>query len=243
MTYAVALNLDAGMIFAADSRTNAGMDNVAVFRKLHLFEVPGERVIVLLSAGNLAITQSVVSLLRAAGENGAPPILEVKSLYHGAELVGRAVRDVFKRDAKGLKDHNTGFNASFILGGQIRGEAPRLFNIYAAGNFIESSAETPYFQIGETKYGKPIIDRIVRPSTPLEVATKCVLISFDSTMRSNVSVAPPIDVLCYRRDRFEIGVQRRLDAHDPYLSALGDAWSAGIRQAFDNLPAPDWLGT
>jgi putative proteasome-type protease len=241
MTYAVALNLDAGLIFASDSRTNAGMDSVATFRKMHVFDQKGERLLVLLTAGNLAITQSVVNRLKLTGDDGQARIDSAKSLYDAAEMVGQAVRDVFKRDGKAMRDQNTGFTASFILGGQIAGEAPRLFNIYAAGNFIESSAETPYFQIGETKYGKPIIDRLIKRSTPLDVAAKCVLISFDSTMRSNVSVAPPIDLLCYRAGELEVATHRRLAADDAYLLALSRSWGDGIRRAFDGLPAPDWM--
>jgi len=241
VTYAVAVNLDAGLIFASDSRTNAGMDNVATFRKMHIFESPGERVIVLLTAGNLAITQSVVNRLRIADEEGASRIDAAKTLYDAAEMVGHAVREVFKRDGKAMRDQNTGFSASFILGGQIGSEPPRLFNIYAAGNFIESSAETPYFQIGETKYGKPIIDRLIKPATPLDVAAKCVLISFDSTMRSNVSVAPPIDLLCYRTDALMVDTYRQIDSDDPYFTALSRSWGEGIRRAFDGLPAPDWM--
>jgi len=241
MTYAVALNLDEGLVFCSDSRTNAGMDNVATFRKMHVFEVPGARVLVLLTAGNLAITQSVVNRLAQTDNDGNRLIDTAPTLYHAAEMVGSAVREVFKRDGQAMRAQHAGFSASFILGGQIGSLAPRLFHIYSAGNFIESSPETPYFQIGETKYGKPIIDRLIRPATPLDVAAKCVLISFDSTMRSNVSVAPPYDLLCYRTDHLKVDFVRRLDADDPYMNSLSKSWSEGIRRAFDALPAPDWL--
>jgi len=241
MTYAVALNLEAGLLFASDSRTNAGMDNVATFRKMHIFETPGERVIVLLTSGNLAITQSVVNRLSMRAGDGPSRIETAGTMYEAAEMVGQALREVFKRDARAMRDQNTGFTAGFILGGQIKGEVPRLFQIYSAGNFIESSAETPYFQIGETKYGKPIIDRLIKPQTPLQVAAKCVLISFDSTMRSNVSVAPPIDLACCRTDQYRVDTYRSLNADDPYMNALSRSWSDGIRRAFDALPAPEWL--
>lgn len=249
MTYAVGLLLDAGIVFASDTRTNAGVDHVSTFKKMTVFEVPGERVIVLMGSGNLAITQSVVSQLHAW--NTAQPktgsrsranrsILRAASMFEAARIVGAALREVHALDGEHLSAHGTEFNAMFILGGQIGEETPRLFQVYAAGNFIEAGDDTPYFQIGETKYGKPIIDRIVRPGTSLSVAAKCTLISFDSTMRSNVSVAMPLDVLIYERDSLKVGHYRRIPRNDPYMLALSEGWSAGIRAAFEALPDPDW---
>ena len=203
MTYCVGLLLKQGLVFASDTRTNAGVDQVAISPKMHVFEVKGDRVIVLMTAGNLAITQAVVGHLRAAIEankKGAKHLHNVKSLFEAAGLVGAELRAAFERDAEFLKNHNIDFNATILLGGQIKGEKPRLFNVYAAGNFIETCSETPYFQIGETKYGKPIIDRVVKYHTEMMDAVKCLLISFDSTIRSNVSVAAPIDLLLYRSD-------------------------------------------
>ncbi|HNZ55790.1 MAG TPA: peptidase, partial [Methylophilaceae bacterium] len=200
MTYCVGLLLEQGLVFASDTRTNAGVDQVAISPKMHIFEVKDDRVIVLMTAGNLAITQSVVGHLKALIENnkdGTRHLYNADSLFEVAGLVGAELRAAFERDAEFLKNHNIDFNASILLGGQIKGEKPRLFNVYAAGNFIETCSETPYFQIGETKYGKPIIDRVVKYDTEMMDAVKCLLISFDSTIRSNVSVAAPIDMLLY----------------------------------------------
>lgn len=251
MTYAIGLLLDAGIVFASDTRTNAGVDHVSTFKKMTVFEIPGERMIVLMGSGNLAITQSVVSQLHAW--NMAQPkiragralranraILRAETMFEAARIVGAALREVHALDGEHLSAHGTDFNAMFILGGQIGSEAPRLFQVYAAGNFIEAGTDTPYFQIGETKYGKPIIDRIVRPETSLSVAAKCTLISFDSTMRSNVSVAMPLDIMLYERDSLKAGFYRRIPRNDPYMLALSEGWSKGIRSAFEALPDPDW---
>lgn len=242
MTYCAALMLDAGMIFASDSRTNAGIDNFAKFCKMTVFDRPGERVIVMLSSGNLAGTQSVVSLLQQrlkAGEN-APNLLNAETLFDVASLVGDAMRDVDRRDGPYLAESDIRFNASFLVGGQIRGEPPRLFRIYSEGNFIEASQDTPFFQTGETKYGKPILDRVITRSTSLADATKCVLVSFDSTMRSNLSVGMPIDLICYERDSLEVRMRRRFDEGDPYFTALSRKWGEGTRRAFTELPELWW---
>lgn len=251
MTYAVGLLLDAGLVFASDNRTNAGVDHLASFKKMTVFEIPGDRVIVLMGSGNLSITQSVIGQLQA-WNSGAKPVRgranralnKAANMFEAARIVGAALREVFSLDGEHLREHGTDFNANFVMGGQIGGEAPRLFHIYSAGNFIEASADTAYFQIGETKYGKPIIDRIVRPETSLATAAKCTLISFDSTMRSNVSVAMPIDVLIYDRDSLKVGFYRRIPRNDPYMTGLSDAWSRGLTAAFEALPDPDWpVGT
>ena len=239
MTYAVALNLESGMVFAADTRTNAGVDNISQFRKLHCWERAGDRVVVLLTAGNLAVTQSVVSLLDeqiAAAEPGTPNLLTVASMYRVARLVGAAVRDIRDVDGAALEASN-GFTASFILGGQIGNEPPRLFQIYAEGNFIESTVDTPYFQIGEHKYGKPILDRVTHSDMGLGEAAKLMLLSFDSTMRSNLSVGMPIDLLVYERDALAARPLHRLDRDNEYFHRLSKAWSDALRSAVERMEA------
>lgn len=239
MTYCVAMNLRDGMVFVSDSRTNAGVDQVATFRKLHLFTVPGERVIVLQSAGNLATTQSVVSLLRArVGRPDGPHMLGVKSMYDAAELLGSTVREVVARDS-GPQAQNVDFGCSFLLGGQIRGEDQRLFNIYPQGNFIESSRDSLFFQIGESKYGKPIIDRVLTWEIPLQQALQCALISFDSTIKSNLSVGMPLDRLVYLRDSFSDAGLRRIDETNEYFQGIRKGWSEGLRRLFNELPPPE----
>ena len=237
MTYCVGVLLDEGLIFASDSRTHAGVDNFATFSKMTVFERSGDRLIVLMSSGGLAGTQAVISILKQRGDDPATPSLwSARTMFDAALLVSDAMRDVDRRDSPYLTDNPAGFNASFIMGGQIRGDRPRLFRIYAEGNFIEAVPETPYLQTGETKYGKPILDRVVTPATTLGDAAKCVLVSFDSTMRSNLSVGMPIDLICYRRDSFEIGTQRRFDEGDQYFTALSNQWRAGVRAVFSRLP-------
>lgn len=241
MTYCVALLLDEGLVLASDTRTNAGVDQVAIFPKMHHFEVRGERMITLLTAGNLAITQSVVNRLReAVKQDEGDHINNVSSLFDVASLVGDEVRFAFERDAEHLKNHNADFHASIIVAGQIKGERPRLFNVYNAGNFIEPSTETPYFQIGETKYGKPIIDRVIKHDTDMMDAVKCVLISFDSTIRSNISVAAPIDLMLYRKDTFHGDCNQRINETDAYYAVVRKGWSEGLKEVFHQLPNPDW---
>jgi putative proteasome-type protease len=238
MTYCVALRLDRGLVFAADTRTNAGVDNVAQYRKLHFWSKPGERVLVLLSAGNLGVTQSVVSLLNEALTSEEPDLstlFTVPSMYRAARLVGDAVREVRKADGPALEMSKAGFAASFIIGGQIKGERPSLFQVYAEGNFIEATDDTPFLQIGEHKYGKPILDRVARPAMRLGEAAKLILLSFDSTLRSNLSVGLPIDILIYERDTFEVRRERRIGPEDEYFKKLSSAWSDALRQAFANI--------
>jgi len=241
MTYCIGIMLDTGLVFASDSRTHAGVDNFASFCKMTVFERVGDRVIVLLSSGNLAGTQAVISVLKQRNtKDGVPNLWSAESMFDTAMLVSDAMRDVNRRDGQHLADSDVSFNASFILGGQIAGEPPRLFRIYAEGNFIEASLETPYLQTGETKYGKPIIDRVITRSTSLNDAAKCVLVSFDSTMRSNLSVGMPIDLICYQRDSLEVRMRRRFDEGDAYFSTLGKQWTEGTRQVFSHLPKLDW---
>lgn len=243
MTYCVATLLEEGIVFLADSRTNAGIDNISTFRKMTVFERKGDRVLVLMSAGNLAISQSVVSLLwadRAAGDDEGPFIMDAANLYEAAQCVGRAIRTVHARDAAALKEHGIDFSVSFVLGGQIRGDRPRLFQLYSAGNFIEATAETCYFQIGESKYGKPIIDRMVRPETTLREATKCALISMDSTIRSNLSVGLPLDLAIYRRDTLALPERRTIGAEDEYFQMVRSRWGSALKAAFNEMPESPW---
>jgi putative proteasome-type protease len=264
MTYCVGVVLDDGMIFASDSRTNAGVDNFAAFCKMSVFEQAGERVIVLLSSGTLAGTQAVISLLKqraSAAQNSSkstqaitgtsfsmamstpaeqPSLWNVKTMFDAAMLVADAMREIDRRDGKYLEKSGLEFNASFILGGQIKGEAMRLFRIYAEGNFIEAGLSTPFMQTGETKYGKPIIDRMITPKTSLADAAKCVLVSFDSTMRSNLSVGMPIDLICYKKDSLQIDMRRRFDDGDSYIATLRSEWSDGVREVFSRLPSLVW---
>jgi putative proteasome-type protease len=242
MTYCIGVMLDRGMIFASDSRTNAGVDNIAKFCKMTVFERRGARVIVLLSSGNLAGTQAVIGVLnqRCAVGDAAENLWGARTMFDVAMLVADAMRDIERRDGEYLQENEIGFNASFIVGGQIAGEPLRLFRIYSEGNFIEAGLDTPYFQTGETKYGKPIIDRVITRFTPLGDATKCVLVSFDSTMRSNLSVGMPIDLICYERDSLEVQWRRRFDDGDPYFTALSHEWSDGVRQVFRQLPELRW---
>jgi putative proteasome-type protease len=242
MTYCVGILLEKGMIFASDSRTNAGHDNVAKFCKMTVFERGGDRVIVLLSSGNLAGTQAVINVLRqrANSPDGESSIWSAATMFDVTMLVSDAMREVQKRDGKYLEENDISFNASFIVGGQIRGEPLRLFRMYAEGNFIEAGVDTPYLQTGETKYGKPIIDRVITRGTSLTEAAKAVLVSFDSTMRSNISVGMPIDLICYERDSLQVRMRRRFDDEDAYFKALSREWSEGTRQVFSRLPDLRW---
>jgi putative proteasome-type protease len=238
MTYCVGVQVDEGLVFLSDSRTNAGVDQISTFRKMAFFEMPGERVIVLLSAGNLAVSQSVTGLLRERVTSAKGSLLTARTMADAARLVGDAVRDVFHRDAAPLKEHGIEFNPTFVIGGQIGGEAHRLFHVYSAGNFIETTADTRYFQIGESKYGKPIIDRVVKAETPLAAAAKCALISMDSTIRSNLSVGLPLDLAIVRRDALQVSLHRNIGADDSYFKAIRDGWSESLRNAFHALPDP-----
>ena len=244
MTYCVALVLDAGMVFASDSRTNAGVDQVSVFKKMRVIARDDDRVIVILGSGNLSITQSTVNLLEhnTRSNDANKTVANASSMFEVADLVGNALREVRRRDGPYLQQNNIDAGASFIVGGQIRGEPQRLFNIYSEGNFIEATPETPYFQIGESKYGKPVIDRVVTRDTQLLEAAKCVLVSFDSTMRSNISVGLPIDLVIYDNNSLKLRVQRRIDESDAYFNMIHNAWGEGLRRVFAQLPNPDWNG-
>lgn len=241
MTYCAATMLDAGIVFASDSRTNAGIDNVSTFKKMKVYENPGERVLVILCSGNLAVTQATLMHLdQSIRQNNGRTLMNVSSMYDVMELVGDALREVRTRDAPFLQQSNVDSTASFIVGGQVCGEPQRLFLLYSEGNFIEATPETPFFQIGEIKYGKPILDRVIKTDTNMDDATKCVLVSFDSTMRSNISVGMPIDLLCYERDVLRVTRTRRFDESDDYMRGLRQQWSDGLRKAFANLPSFEW---
>jgi putative proteasome-type protease len=248
MTYCVALRLDSGMIFASDSRTNAGVDQIATFCKTRVYERSDDRVIVVLSSGNLAMTQGVtnildrhISMLHTQGSEGTQTIWGVTSMFDVAQIVGEALREMVRRDGPTLMQSGIDASANLIVGGQIRGEQQRLFHIYPQGNFIEASDETPYFQLGEAKYGKPILDRVLSTSTPQKEAAKCVLISFDSTIKSNISVGLPIDMLWYPKDSLRVGIQQRIREGDPYFSMVRQRWGGGLRRVFSELPDPDWM--
>jgi putative proteasome-type protease len=242
MTYCVAMTLDAGMIFASDSRTNAGVDQISRFSKMRTFVQPGERVIVMLCSGNLSITQNAVNTLeqRARSDAGQIHLWNATSMSDVARLLGDALREIKTRDGPYLQQNNIDSSANFLVGGQIKGEAPRLFDVYTEGNFIEATPETCYFQIGESKYGKPVLDRVVTRETPLVEATKCTLVSFDSTMRSNISVGLPIDLLVYETDAFSVRMQRRIEETDLYFQMVRKEWGEGLRRVFSELPNPEW---
>jgi putative proteasome-type protease len=240
MTYCVGMKLDSGLVFMSDTRTNAGVDNISTFRKMYTWSRPDERVIVLMASGNLATTQAVVSLLderTKAVADRHPSLLETPSMFQTARLVGDTVKEVIHGvEPEGQKAEGN-FNASFILGGQIRGGEPRLFQIYPEGNFIESSSDTPFFQIGEHKYGKPILVRAYDASMSFAEAAKLLFVSFDSTLKSNLSVGMPFDMQFYEKDSLQVGVQRRIDRDDPYYKVIADGWSNALKSAFASLPS------
>lgn len=241
MTYCLGIKLNDGLVFASDSRTNAGVDNVATFRKLHAFERPGERLVTVLSAGNLATSQSVITQLEEGlDDNPEQTVYTTPSLYETAKLVGRAVRNAQAVTDGGLTASDTDFTASFIVGGQIKGRRMRLFQVYTVGNFIEATEDTPYLQIGETKYGKPILQRVLTRNMGLMEAAKCALVSMDSTIQSNVSVAPPLDVLIYQINTMRTTISQRIAEDDPYFRMVSQQWGEGLRRLYEELPDPDW---
>lgn len=239
MTYCVGLRLDKGLVFMSDTRTNSGVDNISQFKKLFTWSIPGERVIALMTSGNLATTQAVVSLIdeRAkAPEERSPSVFEAPSMFEVARHVGELLRDVIQNSSpNGMRADST-FDATIMLGGQIRGGEPRLFLIYPEGNFLEASEDTPFFQIGETKYGRPILLRAFDPAMSFEDAIKLLLVSFDSTVKANLSVGLPLDLMIYEKDSFEIGHTRRIKADDPYYLAISQGWGDALKNAFNALP-------
>jgi putative proteasome-type protease len=244
MTYCVGILLNEGLVMISDTRTNAGIDNIATFRKLHIFETPGERCIALASSGNLSITQSVLSLLNEGlpdpNSDDLETLYNVPTMFQAAQLVGRAVREIYKVDAASLEEHHMRFDIALLLGGQIKGRRLRLFMIYAAGNFIEATQETPFLQIGEHKYGKPILDRAVRFDTDLYDALKTGLISVDSTMRSNLAVGLPLDILVLRRDAQRSDLLYRIEQGDTYWEDLRTRWGEALRATQQAIPRPPY---
>ena len=239
MTYCVGLRLKKGLVFMSDTRTNSGIDNISVFRKMFTWHVPGERLITILTAGNLATTQSVVSLLEERSKVPAerkPSLLEAPTMFQAARLIGETLRETIQLNAQSGQTADSTFNATVILGGQIKGMAPRLFLIYPEGNFIEASAETPFFQIGETKYGRPILVRAYDPDMSFEDAAKLLMVSFDSTLKANLSVGLPLDLQVYEADSFAPGAERRIELDDPYFQAISTGWGDALKQAFHSLP-------
>jgi putative proteasome-type protease len=245
MTYCVGIKLKAGLVFLSDSRTNAGLDQISTFRKTIVYEKPGDRFMVLLSAGNLSISQSVREILQVEKMQDTPDeepmtIWNAPSMFDAARILGQAVRHVYERDGASLKASGVEFNVSLIFGGQIKGEGMRLFQVYSAGNFIEATAETPYFQIGESKYGKPVLDRVLTPDTPLNEAAKCALVSMDSTLKSNLSVGLPLDMVVYQADTCASDQVLCIDENNAYFHMLRTSWGKKLRQAFDDLADPMW---
>ncbi|QTD46858.1 proteasome-type protease [Ottowia testudinis] len=247
MTYCCAIKVNAGMVFLSDSRTNAGVDAISTFRKMLVYERPGDRFMVMLSAGNLSITQSVREILQDSSvkdeESGDPiTIWNATSMFDAARVLGAAVRQVNERDGAALRKAGLDFNVSLIFGGQIAGEPMRLFLVYSAGNFIEATPETPYLQIGESKYGKPVLDRVIVPDTPLDEAAKCALVSMDSTVKSNLSVGLPFDLVVYEADALQCERIICIDENNPYYQMLHHSWGDRLRQVFDSIEDPQWNG-
>lgn len=240
MTYCVGMRLDAGLVFLADSRTNAGVDQVGTFRKLSVFENPGERMMVMMTSGNLSISQAVRQIVASHVDADGTTIWNAPDMYAAARIVGAAVRTVHRQEAAQLAEHGVDFNIGIVFGGQIRGERCRLFYVYSAGNFIESHDENPYFQIGEAKYGKPIIDRVVTPRTSLDDAAKCALVSMDSTLRSNISVGLPLDLLVYEDGSLAVTRFVTIDEHNDYFKMLRTTWGQKLKAAFEGIAPPVW---
>jgi putative proteasome-type protease len=240
MTYCVAIKTDSGLVFASDSLTNAGIDHVSTYSKLHTFVQPGDRMFVLLAAGNLATTQSVVKRLRDDCKLGNQPCLSsVNSMSEAVDYVGTVSTEV-QRNQAARDTANTSFEATFIFGGQLAGQLPEIYLIYPQGNHIHESAAHPFLQIGETKYGKPILDRVIRTDTPLEQAARCALVSINSTIRSNLTVGPPVELLIYSANSLDGGRRLLLTEDHPYYRTLGEAWNEGLRQALNGLPPFEW---
>lgn len=249
MTYCVAIKLNAGLVFLSDSRTNAGVDQINTFRKTIVYEKPDDRFMVLLTAGNLSISQSVREILQVERlQDDADPeaepltIWNATSMFDVARVLGAAIRHVHRRDGESLKKSGVDFNVSMLMGGQIKGEGMRLFQVYAAGNFIEATHETPYFQVGESKYGKPVLDRVITPETPLDEASKCALVSMDSSVKSNLAVGLPLDLVVYEADRFQTDKVVCIDEFNPYFQMLHNSWSQKLREIFDSIEDPMWKG-
>jgi putative proteasome-type protease len=247
MTYCIGIRLNAGMVFLSDSRTNAGLDQISTFRKMMVYENTGDRFMVMLSAGNLSISQSLRELLQVEridqGDDEPPlTIWNATSMFDAARVLGATVRRVHDQDGPSLQAAGIDFNASMIFGGQIKGEAMRMFLVYSAGNFIEATRETCFFQVGESKYGKPILDRVLAPDTPLDEAAKCALVSMDSTLKSNLSVGLPLDLLVYHEGRFTSDAIVCIDENNPYFQMVHSTWGRRVREVFESMDDPRWDG-
>jgi putative proteasome-type protease len=247
MTYCIGIRLNAGLVFLSDSRTNAGMDQISTFRKMMIYEKPGDRFMVLLSAGNLSISQAVREILQVEKVDRGPhqpplTIWNAESMFDATRVLGAAVRRVYEQDGPSLKANGIEFNASMIFGGQIGGESMRMFLVYSAGNFIEATRETCFFQIGESKYGKPILDRVLTPTTSLDEAAKCALVSMDSTLKSNLSVGLPLDLLVYRAGALESNDFICIDDRNPYFKMIHSTWGQRLREVFEGIDEPRWDG-
>jgi len=245
MTYCIGIRLNAGLVFLSDSRTNAGIDQISTFRKMIVYEKPNDRFMVLLSAGNLSISQSVREILQLEKVDRGPhheplTIWNAESMFDAVRVLGSAVRRVYQQDGPSLKAAGIDFNASMIFGGQIKGEAMRMFLVYSAGNFIEATRETCFFQVGESKYGKPILDRVLTPGTPLDEAAKCALVSMDSTLKSNLSVGLPLDLLVYREGTFQSDQIVCIDDQNPYFRMIHSTWGQRLREVFEGIADPQW---
>ena len=247
MTYCVGIRLDAGLVFLSDSRTNAGLDAISTFRKMMIYERPDDRFMVMLSAGNLSISQSVREILQVEKIDRGPheeplTIWNATSMFDATRVLGSAVRRVYDQDGPSLRASGIDFNTSMIFGGQIKGEAMRMFLVYSAGNFIEATRETCFFQVGESKYGKPILDRVLTPATPLDEAAKCALVSMDSTLKSNLSVGLPLDLLIYREGEFRSDRVVCIDEHNPYFGMIRNTWGQRLKEVFEGIEDPAWDG-
>ena len=242
MTYCVGMMLNRGLVFMSDTRTNAGLDNISSFKKMVTWETPGERMITLMSAGNLATTQTVVSLLEERNkepDDRTPAPMRAGSMFQAARIVGDTLRDVIQEQTGEGQEADGSFGSTLLLGGQIAGGPPRLFLIYPEGNFIEAGADTPYFQIGEIKYGRPILVRAYDSDLSFAEAIKLLMVSFDSTIKANLSVGPPLDYMCYETDSFKRGPAGRVDGHDPQYQSVAMAWGDALKTALDGLPDVD----
>jgi putative proteasome-type protease len=247
MTYCVGIRLDAGLVFMSDSRTNAGLDQISTYRKMMIYERPDDRFMVMLSAGNLSVSQSVREILQVEkvdrGVHEEPlTIWNATSMFDATRVLGSAVRRVYEQDGPSFKAAGIDFNASMIFGGQIKGEAMRLFMVYSAGNFIEATRETCFYQVGESKYGKPILDRVLTPTTPLDEAAKCALVSMDSTLKSNLSVGLPLDLLVYREGELRSDHVVCIDEHNPYFRMIRSTWGQRLHEVFEGIDDPRWDG-
>jgi putative proteasome-type protease len=247
MTYCIGIRLNAGLVFLSDSRTNAGMDQISTYRKMMIYEKPDDRFMVLLSAGNLSISQSVREILQVEKVDRGPDqppltIWNAETMFDATRVLGASVRRVYDQDGPSLKSAGVDFNASMIFGGQIRGEAMRMFLVYSAGNFIEATRETCFFQVGESKYGKPILDRVLTPATSLDEAAKCALVSMDSTLKSNLSVGLPLDLLVYRAGALQSNDFVCIDDRNPYFKMIHSTWGQRLREVFEGIDEPRWDG-